>query len=187
MPLALFRELCFFMTYPNIIEDIDLLNERINVLETFKNNILDLIYPIGSIYTSVNNVSPATFLGGSWEQIQDKFLLCSGSTFTAGSTGGEINHTLSVAETPAHNHRPSNYNTRDYLFQVVRNLSTNSTGRYKVASGSSYYTTCANPSASDYVDMDDITTTTYTTTVGEGKAHNNMPPYLAVYVWKRTA
>lgn len=178
------------MSYPNITQDIQELETRTNSLENTKVNLSDLInliYPIGSIYMSVNNVSPATFLGGTWEQIQDRFLLSSGSTYAAGSTGGEASHTLTVAETPAHNHRPANYDTRDYVFQVVRNLSTASTGRFKVASGTSYYTTCANPSASDYVDMEDITTSAYTTNVGSGQSHNNMPPYLTVYMWKRTA
>jgi hypothetical protein len=178
------------MSYPNITQDIQELETRASNLENTKVNssdLINLIYPVGSIYMSVNYVSPSSFLGGTWEQIQDRFLLSSGSTYAAGSTGGEASHTLTVAETPAHSHRPENYNTRDYVFQVVRSLGSASTGRFKVASGTSYYTTCANPSAADYVDMDDITTSTYTTSVGSGKSHNNMPPYLTVYMWKRTA
>ena len=182
------------MGYPNIIDDINNIQQKqqndIDLLEQKKVNLsdlLDLIYPIGSIYMSVNNLSPNNFLGGTWVAIEDRFLLSAGSSYSAGSTGGEASHTLTVAETPAHSHRPSNYSERDYVFQVVRSLGSASTGRFKVASGTSYYTTCANPSASDYKDMDDITTASYTTSVGSGQSHNNMPPYLAVYCWKRTA
>ena len=61
---------------------------------------LDKIYPVGSIYMSVNSTSPATLFGGTWEQIKDKFLLASGNTYGAGTTGGEAKHTLTVNEMP---------------------------------------------------------------------------------------
>lgn len=98
-------------------------------LDALKLLMLDTIYPIGSIYMSVNNVSPSTLFGGTWEAIQDRFLLAAGSTYTAGDTGGAVNHTpsgnlsstsitpagtlsggavgnhtLTKAETPAHSH-----------------------------------------------------------------------------------
>lgn len=61
----------------------------------------EAIYPVGSIYMSANSTSPATLFGGTWTQIQDQFLLCAGSTYSAGSTGGSATmaHTHSV--TPA--------------------------------------------------------------------------------------
>lgn len=68
-------------------------------------DLANLVYPVGSIYMSTSNVSPATlFSGTTWEQIQDKFLLSAGSTYTAGSTGGEATHVLTEAEMPAHTH-----------------------------------------------------------------------------------
>ena len=48
----------------------------------------NLIYPVGSIYMSTNNTSPAVLFGGKWEQIKDRFLLCSGNTYKNGTTGG---------------------------------------------------------------------------------------------------
>lgn len=66
---------------------------------------IDDIYPIGSIYMNINNINPEIVFGGQWEQIQDKFLLAAGSTYTGGDTGGEATHTLTVAEMPNHNHR----------------------------------------------------------------------------------
>lgn len=68
-----------------------------------------MIYPVGSIYMSTNSVNPSTLFGGSWEQIKDKFLLASGTTFSNGSTGGEINHKLTTNEIPSHAHGLNNH------------------------------------------------------------------------------
>lgn len=67
-------------------------------------NLLSAIYPIGSIYLSVNATSPATLFGGTWTQIKDKFLLGSGNTYALGTTGGEATHVLTAAELPVHFH-----------------------------------------------------------------------------------
>ena len=64
--------------------------------EIIKSQLLNSIYPIGSIYMSVNSTNPENFIGGTWERIQDKFLLASGSTYSAGSTGGEATHKLTI-------------------------------------------------------------------------------------------
>lgn len=63
----------------------------------FRNRQNEKIYPcpfmpIGSVYISVSSTNPSTYFGGTWEQIKDKFLLCCGNTYTAGSTGGEATH-----------------------------------------------------------------------------------------------
>ena len=101
--------------------------------------------------------------GGTWTRITGRFLLAQGGGYSAGSTGGEATHTLTTNEMPAHKHTS------------YRNL-VNTTGSgtsMQTASGSTYGT--AYGTAYD------------TSEVGGGTAHNNMPPYLAVYVWKRTA
>jgi len=131
-------------------------------------SIFDLIYPIGSIYMSVNSTSPATLFGGSWTQIEDTFLLSAGSTYTAGDTGGEATVTLSSTQIPAHTHRMQLiYNgTSGGDFFGIKNTS------YQVykSSGSSKGVFGATDSNSN-----------------SGGSHNNMPPYLVVYAWKRTA
>ena len=119
--------------------------------------ILSKIYPIGSIYISTNNTSPASLLGGTWEKIRDKFLLSESDTISAGSTGGEATHTLTVDELPSHTHNTP------------------------VAAGS--YTTM-DGSGNTWVPIYNNSNVGYT---GGSLAHNNMPPYLAVYMWKRTA
>ena len=118
------------------------------------------LYPVGSIYMSTENTSPASMFGGTWEQIKDKFLLSAGDTYSAGSTGGEATHTLTVDEMPTHNHTPSN---ADWVFLY------NSTGNGSTGSG---------PYAA-------WQTSKYTGDTGGSQAHNNMPPYLVVYCWKR--
>lgn len=68
-------------------------------------DLLNKVYPVGSIYMSAVNVSPAAFLGGTWQAIeQGRMLMAAGSSWQAGTTGGNAYHTLTIAELPAHNH-----------------------------------------------------------------------------------
>lgn len=153
-------------------------------------SIINLIYPVGSIYMSTTEVSPEVIFGGKWEQIKDTFLLACGDGYANGNTGGEESHTLTVEEMPAHSHEPTDktvdsdtYNT--YGYQLIRHLSSESTGRYMMAAGSDYYAFSMNPNASDYVSKNDLIVSYTSATTGGSQSHNNMPPYLAVYIWKR--
>lgn len=65
-------------------------------------NLLDVIYPVGSIYLSRQNVSPAQLIGGTWETIDEAVIRCSSSNI--GIYLGEDTHTLTVEEMPSHNH-----------------------------------------------------------------------------------
>lgn len=126
-------------------------------------SVADLIYPVGSIYMSVNRTSPATLFGGTWAQLKDRFLLGAGDTYTAGATDGEATHTLSIEEMPNHWHKlPLTYSGSDSY-----NPGTSQVDKSLTAAG-------------NYV-------TTGTASAGASQPHNNMPPYLAVYMWKRTA
>lgn len=73
-------------------------------VSNLSSQLLNLIYPVGAIYMSVNNTNPGTLFGGSWEQIKDKFLLSAGTTYGAGTSGGTASTTLSTANLPSHNH-----------------------------------------------------------------------------------
>ena len=128
-----------------------------DILNLMASLILDSTYPVGSIYMSVNNSNPDTLLGGTWEKIQDRFLLASGTTYSAGSIGGEAEVTLTVNEIPNHNHGAG---------RLTGNLS-----------GSAY-----SMMATQYNDGNSKTEST-----GGSKPHNNMPPYLTVNMWKRIA
>ena len=138
--------------------------------------LINLIYPVGSIYMSVNSTSPATFLGGTWERIQDKFLLAAGSTYSAGSTGGSATHTLSVSELPAHNHYVIDTGNTAHVYSSSKALAT-SGGSWAARLTANYGS----------VDVNSETYKLTTSAKGDGAAHNNMPPYLTVYMWKRTA
>lgn len=137
------------------------------------------IYPVGSIYMSVNNTNPSTLFGGTWEQLKDKFLLACGDTYAGGTTGGEATHTLTTNEMPLHTHVQNPHNhTQNY--HTWYNDSSNyearlasSSGGYHGIAGTYGYATAE--------------TTAVNQNTGGSQAHNNMPPYLAVYMWKRTA
>ncbi len=66
-------------------------------------DLLDEVYPVGSIYMSMSDVSPATFLGGTWERIIDTTLVGAGNSYSVGSTGGSTTATLSASNIPSLN------------------------------------------------------------------------------------
>ena len=127
---------------------------------------VDLIYPVGSIYMSVNATNPKELFGGTWQQIQGRFLLGMSSSYPAGSQGGEAKHTLTEAELPSIEPKLCvGTNTNEWLGYINTNA-TKSNGLATIG----------------YRDG-----TALTVPFGGNQAHNNMPPYLAVYIWKRTA
>ena len=69
-----------------------------------KENFLNLVYPVGSIYWSSKNTNPATLFGGTWTQIKDRFILAAGDYYSNGATGGAATVTLTVSNMPSHNH-----------------------------------------------------------------------------------
>lgn len=132
------------------------------------------IYPVGSIYVSVSSTSPASLFGGSWEQIQDRFLLAAGSTYGAGTTGGEAAHTLTTNEMPSHAHLDNEWLLRSYNAYTGPGVRTTQLkNEYNIFAAIHLGKTADNQS--------------YTSSVGGNGAHNNMPPYISVYMWKRVA
>ena len=145
-------------------------------------------YPIGSIYMSTVSTNPGTLFGGTWAQLEDRFLLTAGSTYTAGATGGAATVTLSANEIPAHTHGSKTL-TGTIRFNERRfGGSTPATGIVSVATGATtqYFSTASSSSVSNVIGFD-FNATHEHSSVGGGQAHNNMPPYLTVNVWKRTA
>lgn len=142
------------------------------------NFVLDNVYPIGSIYMNVNSTNPGTLFGGTWEQIQGKFLLGMSSSYPAGSQGGEASHTLTTEEMPSHGHNPANQS--GYFGFITNSKKAFEVGDMGVQSGSGRYYPYSTTAF-------DISRNSLTGTTGGGKSHNNMPPYLSIYIWKRTA
>ena len=142
-----------------------------NVDNVSKANILQSVYPIGAIYISVNSTSPAELFSGTWEQIKDSFLLAAGDTYTAGSTGGEAQHKLTVDEMPNHGHpfRRQKWHSVDAGKSPTSDSIYSWEGEHEENLTLSY----------SYAGAVDV--------VGGSKPHNNMPPYLTVYMWKRVA
>lgn len=129
--------------------------------------LLDKIYPVGCIYQSASSTSPASFLGGTWEQIKDTFILAAGDTYAAGSTGGEATHTLTVSEMPRHNHDHVMW-YRDQKFGL--NGRGGDVGRLRLEFSSA---DCTDGICTDFK--------------GDSQPHNNLPPYLTAYIWRRIA
>lgn len=144
-------------------------------------SIVDAIYPVGSIYMSVNSANPGTLFGGTWEQIQDTFLLAAGQTYSAGATGGEAAHTLTQNEMPSHAHPP--LNSGDWGIAEYRNvIGESGVWKFDLTNTGGGLLLGAYDNGNTYLALQSSTGSS-----GGNAAHNNMPPYLAVYVWKRTA
>jgi hypothetical protein len=150
----------------------------------------DMIYPVGSIYFSVNDVNPGTLFGGVWEQIaQGRTLIGVGSdiksnntnwagslnnnnySFWCGEMGGQFRHQLTIDEMPAHTHN-------------ITVLNENSNGY------SPYNSNSEANCVLNYANTFNLTAKGWSNRAasinkGGDKLHNIMPPYLAVYIWKR--
>lgn len=155
--------------------------DREEEIAEMERNFLNYLYPVGSIYMSVGTTSPAVLFGGTWEQIEGKFLLASSSSHAVNSTGGSEthtpsgtvnNHTLTINEIPEHYHRV--LDLVNFSFNEPREMY-DSTYVAQSKEGQTGWATDAK---------------------GGGQAHNHgftgtsqntMPPYLTVNVWKRTA
>lgn len=135
--------------------------EGVSFSEIGREVIANFIYPVGAIYLSMNSINPKDIFGGKWEQLKDTFLLACGNNHPINTSGGEESHTLTIAEMPNHNHN-SKDNDAGYFAGwgdrkgwMINSANLENGGQYE---------------------------TDYT---GESKPHNNMPPYITCYMWKR--
>lgn len=138
--------------------------------------IWEFVYPVGSIYISVNSANPSTFFGGTWVAFGTGRTLVGVDTTqtefdTVEETGGEKTHKLVVSEMPSHNHTLSGANG----FAASAN--------YFYKSGSNYATSPGINMGGAYAGNG---TVSIANTGGDGY-HNNLQPYITVYMWKRTA
>lgn len=160
-----------------------------------KTETINAVYPVGSIYMSVNSTNPSTLFGGTWERLEGRFLIGAGTNmrtntnatfgslgvgkpdFANGETGGQYYHKLGIDEMPEHNH-----DTNDWALVVNKNAANIETdlGGQPIV-GVKPTNIVPNLRATKNEDGN------ATGNAGGGKAHSNMPPYLAVFMWKRTA
>ena len=130
-------------------------------------SITDIFYPVGSIYQTENTAfDPNTTWGGTWVKIEGQFLLGSSTSHIVGTTGGEETHILTIDEMPSHNH--------DFKVNCQH-----ADGEIVNPPAEALQSGLQQGGRRRYAD------TTYTK--GNGQAHNNMPPYYTVNIWKRTA
>lgn len=131
-------------------------------------SIFDYIYPVGAVYMSFDLTNPKYLFGGEWENIQGRFLIAAGTgtddrniskTFNVGQTGGEYDHALTIQEMPSHTHTIEKVATFGHSSGVNFGASGDWLGNNSINTGSS----------------------------GGSWTHNNTPPYLAVYMWKRVS
>lgn len=127
---------------------------------------LDLFYPVGTIYQTTkasNEWSPTVAWGGVWTLLTERFLIGAGASYQVGDTGGEREHTLTTAEMPNHSHNVSLYDNdpSGFVGEEDAQIAIHPESQLSIGVRTSY--------------------------TGGGQAHNNMPPYLAVTMWKRVS
>lgn len=137
--------------------------------------IIDIVYPVGSIYMSVNPANPETLFGGKWVawgagRVPVGVNTADSDFSTVEKTGGEKTHSLTTAELAAHTHSTLPMAAQrghvTLTFAATGFGGSGNSGGYQIANGTSDY-----PSSS----------------TGNGTGHNNIQPYITCYMWKRTA
>lgn len=182
-----------------------------------KKNVLETVFPVGSFYISASSAtSPATRLGfGTWEVVSGQFLLAANSVYPVGSSGGEASHKLTAAEMPGHTHNAATTQNGSHSHSASIGNSgehyhgsgvgwdrfpNGSYGCYDGAynhagfdggdTNNPIWKTSTNGSHSHSANIHAAGAHTHTVNVastGGNAPHNNMPPYLSVYMWRRTA
>lgn len=158
----------------DITSAIDELEERVNSL---KSDLVDTLYPVGSIYMSVIDKDPGTFIGGRWKRIKDRFLLAAGDTYPVSSEGGSASHSHTLSANGA------------ACIGNFANVTAFSTGHKYLWKD---YSTGTNMWAWTHNNDDQFTSSTthydegsFVGLTGSTDMTNSMPPYVTVYVWLR--
>lgn len=161
-------------------------------IQSIRKNLIDIIYPVGSIYCSVQSSNPETIWGGKWNSIKNRFLVGAGDSYAVQSTGGEATHKLTIGELPSHKHdkvtltgythfrsvQPSAFQAFNQSSGIIKNIEQPSTPSYIPFAS----TGSVNKKTSKLI----IDASHQHAAIGSGQAHNNLPPYYAVYMWRRT-
>lgn len=174
-------------SYRFLLRSGDYIPKRETIHQLAPKYILDMVWPVGRIYTSTDPTSPALLFGGTWVPIEDRFLLAAGTTYAAGATGGEAEHALTAAELANHYHdvnMPKN--------QTGFNVTIPANSDYLIAGTGDGWTSSqmTNQGVAVYSAQNGFGARSARSEDGEileGQAHNNMPPYLSVYMWERVA
>ena len=145
----------------------------------------DLLYPVGSVYISTSSTEPSTLFGGTWQALENRFLMAAGSAYPAGEEGGQATHTIALSELPAHTHgfsgttgTESRSHTHGFT-AVQRNTALTTLG-----SGNFGYESASEDTEEENQSHTHSFSGT-TASAGSGSPMALLPPYLAVYMWER--
>lgn len=149
--------------------------------------ILDIIYPVGSVYLSWNSTDPKNLFGGTWTRLSGGFLYgCVSSVGTGNGTGTATNsHTLTIDQMPAHKHSGSTKKGKTDFMRIVGAVGTSETSNHMPGYSAGAYKDMGLgelnfPGSNHWHDFD-------TNNTGGGKGHSHNIPYIAVFAWRRTA
>ena len=182
------------------------IDDAITDMQSLQSIILNTVYPVGSLYTSFNSTSPANIIGGTWEQIENCFLMAAGSSYAIGTSGGSATHThtsaahthttaghtLTVNEMPSHKHGVSSYvsgwegwskgDIGAYFlhYGAFENPDASTKNVYRGSSGNYQVTNTGGGASHSHGN-------TGSTTPGATGASSSLPPYKTIYMWQRTA
>ena len=152
---------------------------------------IDSVYPVGSIYMNVSSASPETLFGGTWAQLPNSFLIGASDAYPSGSTGGETDVTLSSSQIPSHSHSFSGTtnsegsHTHNIYSDLDAYYTTSGTRSWSIHNSTSSGGSSMGRTTSAGSHSHSVSGTTGNK--GSDGSHNNMPPYLSVYMWQRTA
>lgn len=145
-------------------------------------------HPVGSIYESTSDQSPADLFGGTWEAMDPGRVLVSagtastGTVYNAGDKGGEEKHQLSERESPSHTHSGRTNTDGSHSHGYIVSTSVDAGGGYHIRKTKSATIETWNTSASGNHSHSFVTDAS-----GGNQPHNNMMPFEVIYRWKRTA
>ena len=167
---------------------------RYGIVRNLQEELIELLYPVGSLYFSTNSSNPKALFGyGEWEAWGAGRVPVGVGTYSDGVTsktfssaeqsGGEYNHTLLVDEMPSHAHKPSTdceHATAEYPTNFSTNVSLSSSeiARTKLSAGSKGFAIVGN-------DDGYLGNSPTTDNAGGDLSHNNIQPYITCYIWKR--
>lgn len=163
------------------------INGAMNKIVGSVNDVINIMYPVGSIYMSVNSVNPSTLFGGTWEKIEDRFLVATGTTFNLGQSGGSkdavvVSHTHTQVE---HTHSYPTGDSNKPYYKLWGTKSGSTEPGAQVSGSGKYYAATSN---NDYRWLIEMTSEQPAINkYGVDGTDKNLPPYLAVNMWKRTA
>ena len=154
-----------------------------------KSEIINLIYPIGSIYTSMQNTDPGTmFENTTWERITDRFLWCANDGQGSNQTGGAYDVTLTENNLPSHTHTFTGTEQAGQLFGIYADPNYGTTGGYITRTHWGQHNARGTEASLGVANYHFTVTPSGTiSNTGSGEKFSVIPPYISVFCWKRTA